>query len=309
MEKIIILLSTYNGELYIKEQLDSLINQQGVDIHIVVRDDGSSDNTVDIIGNFIAEYPDRITLIKGKNMGVAKSFLWLMEYAYHLPNCKYFAFCDQDDVWKDNKLKIAVERLSGSAADKPALFFSYYQLVDSLGNEMPTVHPELKLTLGETLVMNSSVGCTQVFNRTLLKYALKNAIPTKILHDWWIYVVCQALQGDVYYEKTPLIYYRQHGHNVLGGKSISKLRKLWNWLFYKNERLNSSLAQAVLNGYQSEISKYQNSVFCLNILTLAANSPMSFWCRMKLLACFPQFKTYNTDVNYGFMLSVLFGKF
>lgn len=309
MEKIIILLSTYNGELYIREQLDSLINQQGVDIHIVVRDDGSSDNTVDIIGNFIAEYPDRITLIKGENMGVTKSFLWLMEYAYHLPNCKYFAFCDQDDVWKDNKLKIAVERLSGSAADKPALFFSYYQLVDSLGNEMPTVHPELKLTLGETLVMNSSVGCTQVFNRTLLKYALKNAIPAKILHDWWIYVVCQALQGDVYYEKTPLIYYRQHNHNVLGGISNSKWQKLKNWFLYKNNHLNSLLAQAVFRGYHQEISKLSNGIDYLNTLKWAAGSLFSFWCRMKLLAHYSRFKTGNNDVNCGFLLSVVFGKF
>ena len=149
MEKIMILLSTYNGEQFIRKQLDSLINQIGVDFHIVIRDDGSSDQTIPIIEDYIIKYPSLFTLFKGHNIGVAKSFSWLMEYANNIPNYRYYAFCDQDDIWYTNKLRIACDTLSQSNNNRPALFFSYFQMIDANGNTLPTNHTQLKLTLGE----------------------------------------------------------------------------------------------------------------------------------------------------------------
>ena len=157
--------------------------------------------------------------------------------------------------------------------------------------------------------MNSSVGCTQVFNKSLLASALKISISYKVLHDWWIFVICKALLGDIYYEKTPLIYYRQHGHNVLGGQSCSKIQKLKNWIFHKNEHLNSSLAKKILEGFEEDITKLPSGYKNIKLLRLAAYSSDSWGKRIKLLANASKFKTCNPDVNYGFLLSALFGKF
>ena len=102
---VTVLMSTYNGERFLKEQLDSILQQQDVDVRLCVRDDGSTDGTMDIL----LEYADAIELTIGNNFGVGNSFM-SMVYSANLES-DYYAFSDQDDIWMPDKLISAVDEL------------------------------------------------------------------------------------------------------------------------------------------------------------------------------------------------------
>lgn len=309
MKSVLVLLSTYNGEKYLEEQLNSILLQREVNVYLLIRDDGSSDNTLYIIKSYLDAYPEKIRFVgKGKNVGCAESFRLLMQEVLDFCESKidadFYAFCDQDDVWKPEKLKIAVDSLSLLDNTTPNLFFSQYQKIDSCGNELPTSKNVFKLSFGESLVMNPSVGCTQVFNRKLLTNALKANPPFLVLHDWWIYCVCLALSGNVVYETQPLVLYRQHERNVIGSKNISRVQKLRNWLFHKNNNLCQQLAIALNLGYKKEMDGKN-----IKLVELCVLYRRSLYYQLMLLCHRKHFLTNNKDVNIAFILSVLFRKF
>lgn len=305
-KSILVMLSTYNGEKFLKKQLDSIINQEDVSVYLLIRDDGSTDNTLQILDEYKSVYPHIITIYKGINIGCIRSFRNLMEKAktFTLFFPDFYAFCDQDDIWVNDKLKRAVEALSIYDSALPNLFFSYFKEIDEQGNELFTKNQSFNLSFGEALVMNPSVGCTQVFNKVCLEKSLICNPPQLILHDWWIYSVCLALSGNVVYDCDALVLYRQHSSNVLGVRHISRFRKLYNWLYKKNNNLCMHLAESIYNNYESQMSAYNQK-----LAKLCMNYKKSVLGRFKLLIAFPRFKIINKDVNYGFILSVLFGKF
>lgn len=307
MKTVLVMLSTYNGEKYLTYQLDSILSQEEVDVYLLVRDDGSQDNTIAILEKYKRMYPDRIILHKGNNIGCGKSFRWVMEEALifgERRNIDYYAFSDQDDIWNPEKLKIALKALSVFSSSIPCLFFSHYQMIDNQSRELPTTRKSYNLSLGEALIMNPSVGCTQVFNKTCLTEALKGSPPCFVLHDWWLYSVCQALSGNVVYENKALVQYRQHMSNVVGGKDISRVQKLKNWLFKKHNNLCMSLAISIYDNYHKEMDGEN-----IKLVQLCMSYRQSFLNRLKLISSVAKFWTLNPDVNYGFVLSVIFGKF
>lgn len=210
MSTVTILLSTYNGEKYICEQIDSLLKQKNVDVRILIRDDGSKDSTVSLIESYVDE---RINHYVGTNLGVVGSF---MELIVKAPDSDYYAFCDQDDYWLDNKLAKAVEKLK--EIDNP---ISLYCSANTLVNE--NLEPlannsklENTITYGGILLKCCSIGCTYVFSKEALDYIRKNAINTKVMmHDAWILRVIASV-GEVVYDNDSYILYRQHGGNVVG---------------------------------------------------------------------------------------------
>ena len=124
MKKVLVLMSTYNGQMYLKEQLVSIYAQKGVDCTLLVRDDGSSDCTKQILAE--EEKNGNLRWYEGRNVGPARSFWDLLLNA---PKCEWYAFSDQDDVWHEDKLKAALEQF-GNCVDRPALYFGQTQLVD-----------------------------------------------------------------------------------------------------------------------------------------------------------------------------------
>ncbi|HOV15546.1 MAG TPA: glycosyltransferase, partial [Spirochaetota bacterium] len=124
--KINILMSTYNGEKYLKEQLDSLLNQTYKNIKIYIRDDGSSDNTLNILKEYNKE--NKINLFVGENIGFVKSFFWLIKNS---DNADYYSFSDQDDVWFPGKLEKAINLLNKYDSQIPTLYFSNFDYYDS----------------------------------------------------------------------------------------------------------------------------------------------------------------------------------
>ena len=183
-------MSTYNGERYIREQIDSVLAQREVDVSLLIRDDGSCDDTVKIINDYIRKHRN-IYLEEGVNCKSAKSFMELLRIAYSsYTTYDYYAFCDQDDIWKPEKLIEAVKVLYNKASSKPMLYIGSYQMVDSDLNEIDTQQKKTSINLPSAIVSNAATGCTMVFNKTLLEKVVSKSPDYIIMHDYWVYLVC-----------------------------------------------------------------------------------------------------------------------
>ncbi|MEK4438306.1 glycosyltransferase family 2 protein [Paenibacillus sp. FSL K6-2862] len=230
--KVCIMLSTYNGVKYIDEQMESLLAQLEVDVQINIRDDGSSDGTVQKLNEYAKSHPDQIRVVKGENLGVVGSFFELM--CQTEPVYDYYAFCDQDDVWKPEKLSRAVTKLQLGHSNVPLMYCSSTQMVDQDLNNLnvwPTLPPK-PLSMYNAMIENCCVGCTVVLNPITFEQ-IRGSIPSDlkqvIMHDRWIYLYVSAF-GEVIFDKEPMILYRQHQGNVLGGGSEGWLMKWKNRL-------------------------------------------------------------------------------
>ena len=211
--KVTVLVATYNGERYLCEQLDSILNQEGVEVSIVVRDDGSKDGTVNILKKYKEEYSN-FSYYTGPNVRSARCFFDLLSNA---GEADYYAFSDQDDVWDKDKLSIAANTLSGYDQSKPQLYISNLRVVDQDLNFIRNSHstPKDETNLYSVLTEHLAVGCTMVFNKVLLKMCVSNLPKGEIMHDTWFEFVARFF-GEVHYDFTPHISYRQHGNNVIG---------------------------------------------------------------------------------------------
>lgn len=207
-----ILLSTYNGERYLRPQLDSLIAQDYPHVHIRVRDDGSTDRTIQILQEYVRTYPNLILTV-GPNLGPAASFFALLEEAD--PDCTYFAFCDQDDVWLPDKVSRAVTAIRSSGDLRPTLYFSRVEYVDAQLQSLGVSRKPRRIGFGNALVENCAPGCTMLMNERARQLLLSRVPRRFFVHDSWCYLVMSAL-GHLVFEDAAPIKYRQHGTNVLG---------------------------------------------------------------------------------------------
>lgn len=208
--KIQVLMSTYNGQKYIDEQISSILNQSVIDVSLLVRDDGSKDGTTAILEAYQQQH--KLEWYTGENLLPARSFLHLLN---HAGKADYYAFSDQDDYWMPDKLSSAIEKLN-VAKDEPALYFCQTQLADCNLNKIdtPRIHP--LLTFGESLVYQFVGGCTMVMNAKLKKIICRYSPVFIPMHDVWVYIVALAVGAKVFFDAEPHILYRQHGGNVVG---------------------------------------------------------------------------------------------
>jgi glycosyltransferase involved in cell wall biosynthesis len=215
-----ILLSTYNGASFLKQQLESIFAQSDKSWHLLWRDDGSNDDTVAVIEQFMqdtgVERYQRILEPKG-NVGVAASFSALLRAVPR--DAARVAFCDQDDVWLPQKLARASEALSAIPDTIPALYCARQLLVDhdlqSIGLSPNAPGPK---ELRNALVQNIATGNTVVLNYAAIDRLKESRIPADTMHDWWAYLVVTATDGKVIFDSSPVILYRQHIRNVIGSK-------------------------------------------------------------------------------------------
>ena len=271
--KVCVLLSTYNGEKYIKEQLESLYSQEGVSLSLLVRDDGSVDSTCAVLD--AEQAAGRLVWYTGKNLKPAFSFWNLLQKA---PDAPFYAFCDQDDVWDNDKLKVAVDKLA-SAGDAPALYFCQTRLVDASLNEIESVKISPLLTYDEALIYHFVTGCTMVVNSAMREVLLRYTPKFIRMHDIWIYNVAQAVGAKVFFDSIPHISYRQHGGNVIGqANSFKTVWKARVARMKKDKCIRSRLAKELLNGY-SDVMSSKN----LLLTKMAANYKDNFASWMKLL--------------------------
>ncbi len=263
MHKVCVLVSTYNGSKFVKEQMDSLLAQRGVEVNIIVRDDGSTDDTCSIIEE---KYPE-VELRREKNIGCEPSFMNLLHSA---PEADYYAFCDQDDVWMEDKLETAVMKLD--EIHGPAIYGCNLMACDRELNPIRLIHDQksieaLRNKAGRDFVFNMH-ACVLVWNRELQEI-LRKHYPTYVAaHDTWVNTVGNAV-GTMVIDETPHIYYRLHGANVSGlaKNKLERIKKGFSRYFGKNHPQRDLLAKEVLDGYEELMDK--NAVAYKDLLTLA----------------------------------------
>ncbi len=215
-KRIQILMSSYNGEEYIRKQLDSIINQD-TEVSLLIRDDGSSDSTIDIIREYTEKY-NFIKLVAGNNLGVIKSFFELFRLADN--DADYFALCDQDDIWFPDKMRRAAAALDSLSSDKPLLYAAEQTLIDAEDNVLSVsmLKVNKRPGFGNSVVENIATGCTCMFNKRMLELLRGYEPDYTVMHDWWIYMLAASM-GEVYYDTEPCMYYRQHGNNTMGSRT------------------------------------------------------------------------------------------
>lgn len=240
MKKVNVLLSSYNGEKYIKKQIDSILGQTYGDITLYVRDDGSSDKTLDILKKYEAN--GDIILIAGENVGFIRSFFELVRSC---ARADYYAFADQDDEWFPDKIQMAVEKLERCADDIPVLYFSNYNIVNEKLEFMSVAFPEDENkhpSFRNAIVDCMPLGFNSVFNDTARQMMVNNTPLHSCGHDWWTYMICQGM-GKVIYDSRPTVNYRRTGNNVsAGGMSFIKfqiwrIKKFFIGGYFKNVRM------------------------------------------------------------------------
>lgn len=222
-----ILMGTYNGAFYIKEQIESIQKQTHTEWTLIIRDDGSSDDTLRIIRGFI-EKDKRIYLLTDRkgNIGPAQNFLTLSDYALK-SGFKYFMYADQDDVWRNDKTDISMSMLTKAEQKKgtacPLLFHTDMQVTDSALNiiheshiQLRNVAPDNKKNMNTLLVQNFVTGCSMACNKALLNIAIP-APGDIIMHDWW-FALCASMYGQILYSNEKTLLYRQHSKNQIGAR-------------------------------------------------------------------------------------------
>ena len=248
--RVCVIMSTYNGEKYLEKQIESIFSQTGVEVDLFVRDDGSTDKTCEVLEVLTAKYP-RMTYTKESNIGYAKSFFSLL---CNTPDdYLFYAFSDQDDVWKSNKLIDAVKALE--MENGPALYGCNLELVDQDLKTLGVMNPpsDADFQKGRYLIDRYSYGCAMVFNHQLRELAI-NHIPTLgVSHDNWMGLIA-VFCGKFIFDEEANIMYRQHGNNVTGGKSgfiESWKRRSKNINRIKDES-KSALAEELLKNFGSQ---------------------------------------------------------
>ena len=187
-KKVAVIMSTYNGEKFVREQLDSIINQTYKNVEIVVRDDGSSDNTVAIIKEY-QQTNKNITLHEGKNLGFIKSFFELLK----LVDADYYSYADQDDVWIENKIELAVQELNKLDNSKPNMVFGNS---DYYNEEMKFIgkgEKNKKYSFLKALFACCGQGMTMTVNKKTRDMIIENNPKSCFFHDWWTYLLCIGL--------------------------------------------------------------------------------------------------------------------
>lgn len=299
MSSVAVVMSTYNGEKYLREQLDSILAQSGVDVFLFVRDDGSHDGTHDILSEYESNY-DNVTVEFAQNVGVGNSF---MNALYSIPDTfDYYAFADQDDIWCDRKLAEAVALLQSSGK---ALYASNQENVDKDGNSLGMRYSaNMNIHIEPIAVISRNVlaGCTMVFTRDLFaKLTDESSRPSEELlrnriHDVWV-AAAASVNGGIVYDERSFIRYRQHGNNVVGaydGGVKKKIKTKIGKLFHSSRRNGrSTLARELIKCFDSA-DKFPLVADC------ARRKKRALWKNGK------QLRSYTGESSFGFFLKVLF---
>jgi len=237
MDMVTIVMTTYNGEKYVGEQIDSILSASYHDILLYIYDDGSKDNTVPILKEYERQFPDKIHVYQNEvNLGVTNNFL----HAVYQTTTDYVMLCDQDDVWKADKIALTLKRMRHMECqrgkDTPMAVFTDAIVVDQDLNVLKDsffksghLNPT-KIDLPHLLMENKLIGCTVMINSSLRKILQSHSLPEKArFHDGWLALIATSF-GRIGYINEGTLLYRQHGGNIVGNTGF---------LFYFKNRITS----------------------------------------------------------------------
>lgn len=257
MKKINILLSSYNGQKYIGEQIDSVMHQEGVEAILTIRDDGSTDDTRMLIEEKMQIYSQRINLITGNNLGYRKSFLELLKQAQP---CDYYGFCDQDDYWEPEKCIRGIEKIEETKKEC-ILYASGVILTDeSLNRIGETDSWNMPLTLESYFTRQRLAGCTYIFDKKLKSIAEKFCdmdYPNEQMPDHdFVVGSCAFSCGSVILDKHSYILHRRHNKSITsGGLGILNRFKVEYGLVFERKLVQSTMARELLQRCKNEMNR------------------------------------------------------
>lgn len=281
-------MSTFNGENFLKEQIESILKQDAVDVKLLVRDDGSNDNTPIILKRFSKN--KNIEFYEGQNLGYSKSFLNLIDNSDETAD--YYAFSDQDDFWLSNKLIKGINELKEYDNSKPLLYVSSLTRVNKKLEFLSIQEfKNLKISLGAEFTRHRLAGCTFIFNKALVDLLkIGNKIDKlNCSHDKLATILCLACDGKVIFDKNSYILFRRHGNNT-SSDSMSIYKKIYLDVrkFIDKPNASSNLAKIIIEYFREsltsssyqilyEIGHYQDNL--KNKLKLIANKNIDcgFW--------------------------------
>ena len=301
-KRVQILLSTYNGETYLRAQLESFLDLENINsCRILIRDDGSTDGTRNILEEYRTK--SNFQIVCGKNWGTTKSYEWLIRNSD--PSCDYFAFSDQDDVWLPQKLSIAIEALEQLSGQTPALFGSRTCVTDQALHPIGVSVPLKRGTsFYNAMVQNVLPGHTQVFNRALWTLLAERGLYGAHVVDWWVYLAASGL-GKVVFSNAVTVLHRQHDSNSIGYR-VGALRGLQKKLIYLIQGKGNSISlqlSAFLKCYGDILpAAYQDEVraYLEGLTTISA--------RLKYLRHSQVFRQESGE-DVAFRLLYLLGKY
>lgn len=263
--KVCILLAAYNGAAYIRQQIDSILQQDYPNIQLVLSDDGSQDGTQEILAEYEAEYPGRVIWHQsGKRFGKAQTHFMHLLRTFH--DADYIMFSDQDDVWHPDKVRKTLQKMREIEKDTsvPALVHTDLRVVD---RELNMIAPSFckysningnRLKLNQLLVQNVVTGCTVMINHELAKLACAEIAEDRvIMHDWWMAMLAAACGATGFLDEAT-IEYRQHGSNSVGAQRVNSPQYLWKRL-YTRKKMRDALTVAARQA-ESFLSCYEQLI-------------------------------------------------
>ncbi|MCC8108860.1 MAG: glycosyltransferase family 2 protein [Planctomycetes bacterium] len=233
---VAILMCTYNGARYIERQMESFYQQSYDNWELWISDDGSTDDTLDLIQSF-RNRGKPIEILRGPRSGFSQNFLTILRNMRVTTD--YFAWSDQDDIWFPDKLERAVAIMKPYGTVNPVLYSARTELIDSNGNHVGFSAAFHKTPgFANALCQNIGGGNTMVFNRAARNVLREGWVPKVKYHDWWAYILLSGIGGAIIHDPTPVLQYRQHGGNQIGeNRSIaakfSRLATIFNGEYHK----------------------------------------------------------------------------
>lgn len=285
VDKVKVLLSTYNGEKYLVQVLDSLLNQTDLEVSLLIRDDGSTDHTREILADYNKNSSVKVLL--GDNVGWRDSFMTLLSLVPHDDESDYYAFADQDDLYDSDKLISAVQQLRPFS--QPTLYHSNVVMADGAGHPLGDRYPRdftPTQKFPQCFFDVTWLGTTMVFNKQLMVLLSQHVPIDNIVHDAYVINVAQ-LFGHVIYDSQPHMRYRRHEGSVTGFGSSSSTKKIKSpslldrYRRYKKVAVSnpfSRRAREILKGYNGLLNPNQRK-----ILTWIATYRTSLTARLNLL--------------------------
>lgn len=266
---IAILMATYNGERFLREQLDSIIHQTYRNWHLYIHDDGSVDSTPIILSEYATLYPQQITVLEYPSQGDAyHNFMSILKRV----DSNYYMFSDQDDIWHFNKIEVTMNgmrALEKNHTNKPLILHTDLRVVDAKGHtiapsfwKMAGIYPKMFKTF-EQRISNVVTGCTMLFNNAAKISALQRFPDGTPLHDEWVTLCACSKKGVVFPISEPLIDYRQHESNTLGAEQCYNRKTLSYYLTnikktYLENKANYRILKSA--GYGSKMTYLKNKI-------------------------------------------------
>ena len=298
-DRVKVMMSSYNGARYIKEQIDSIIAQENVLVDLFIRDDGSVDGTIDILREIEAQHKN-VNVCFANNVGPCRSFLELL-FSDDSIEFDYYAFSDQDDIWMPDKLKRAIECIEDET--KPALYYSALLTFQEATGKKQVVSNEREYSFAESFFQSHYPGCTMVWNRAGMKLIQGISKPnTAIMHDLFLVQVFMGTDNKIIYDKESKIKYRIHGDNLsvkkdnLAGEILRYRKILKN---QKNLRYRSAKAYREVMGNRLAGDK-------LKIINTIVEYNKTFASRCMLAKMISHTK-FTAKTKVVFILAVLAG--